>query len=100
MSKFKREFIKDFFLDYPDKVALKDFIQNGLPLSPFDKNFLICKYCDEKYPNSTPNKILAHNLRYSQRYVIELHNNIITRALPYVNIIFIQALSASPKNQS
>ena len=100
MEKFKREFIKDFFLDYPDKVALKDFIQNGLPLSIFDKNFLIGKYCNEKYPQSTPNKILAHNLGYSQRYVIDLHNNIITRALPYVNLIFIQALGASPKNQS
>ena len=100
MENFKREFIKDFFLDYPDKVALRDFIQNGLPVSTFDKKFLIEKYCNEKYPQSTPNKILAHNLGYSQRYVIEMHNNVITRALPYINIIFIQALGTSPKTQS
>ena len=100
MSDFKRDFIKDFFLDYPDKVALKEFIQNRLPLSSFDKNFLICKYCNEKYSKSTPNKIVAHELNFSQRYVIDLHNNIITRALPYVNLIFIQALQASPENHN
>ena len=99
MSKFKREFIKDFFLDYPDKVALKDFIQNKLPLSPVDKKFLIMKYCNEKY-KITSNKIMAYGLKISQRYVIELHNNIITKALPYVNLIFIKALGTSSQNQS
>lgn len=96
MSDFKREFIKDFFSDYPDKEVLKDFIKNRLPLSPADKNFLIMKYCGEKI---TPNKIMAYNLTFSERYVIELHNNIITKSLPHINLIFIQALSTSPKNQ-
>lgn len=98
MSDFRREFIKDFFLDYPDKEALKDFIQKGLPLSSSDKNFLLMKYCNEKY-KVTPNKIMAYELQISQRYVIELHNNIITKALPYVNIMFIQALRTSYQNQ-
>lgn len=96
MSDFRREFIKDFFLEYPNKEALKDFIQNGLPLSLYDKNFLIMKYCGDK---TTPNKIMAYNLKVSERYIIELHNNIITRALPYMNLIFIKALETSSRNQ-
>lgn len=99
MSDFKREFIKDFFADFPDKEALKDFIQNKLPLSPVDKKFLIMKYCNEKY-KITSNKIMAYELKISQRYVIELHNNIITKALPYINLIFIKALSTSLKNHN
>ena len=97
MSDFKREFIKDFFLDYPDKEILKDFINNKLPLSSSDKKFLVMKYCGDKI---TPNKVMAYNLQVSERYVIELHHNIIKRALPYVNLIFIQALRTSPQNQN
>ena len=77
MSNFKREFIQDFLADYPDKEVLKDFI-NKLPLSDFDKKYLVMKYCGEKV---TPHKVMAYNLSLSQRYVSTLQENIITRAI-------------------
>lgn len=93
MSDFKREFIKDFLAQYPDKDTLKEFI-NKLPLSNFDKGYLILKYCREKV---TPHKVMAYELSLSQRYIITLHDNIITKALPYINMFFIQALKTSPQ---
>ena len=92
MSDFKREFIKDFLAQYPDKGVLKEFI-NKLPLSNFDKKYLTMKYCGEKV---TPHKVMAYNLTVSQRYVITLQENIITRAIPYINMFFIKALNTSP----
>lgn len=50
MTNSKRDFIKDFFVDFPNKETLKNFIDNELPLNSFDKKFLTLKYCDEKYP--------------------------------------------------
>lgn len=97
MTNSKRDFIKDFFVDFPNKETLKNFIDNELPLNSFDKKFLTLKYCDEKYPKGTPVKVMAYNLGYYDRYIKELNNNIITRALPYINIIFIKALSTSLK---
>lgn len=93
MSNFKREFIQDFLADYPDKEVLKDFI-NKLPLSDFDKKYLVMKYCGEKV---TPHKVMAYNLSLSQRYVSTLQENIITRAIPYINMFFIKALDTSPQ---
>ena len=97
MSDFKREFIKDFFSEFPDKEVLKKFILDELPLSSFDKNFLVMKYCNEKI---TPNKVMAYNLTLSERYVITLHDNIIIKALPHINLIFIKALSTSCQNHN
>lgn len=97
MTNYQRDFIKDFFTDFPDKKVLKEFIMNNLPLSSFDKKFLITKYCNENY-KVTPVKIMAHELGYSDRYIKELNNNIITKALPYINLIFIKALSTSLNN--
>ena len=91
MSDFKREFIKDFLAQYPDKDTLREFI-NKLPLSNFDKKYLIMKYCRDKV---TPHKVMAYELTLSQRYIITLHDNIITRAIPYINMFFIQALKTS-----
>lgn len=65
---FKREFIKDFLADYPDKEVLKDFI-NNLPLESFDKKYLTMKYCNETV---TPHKVMAYQLNVSQRYVSTL----------------------------
>lgn len=96
MSNFKREFIQDFLADYPDKEVLKDFI-NKLPLSDFDKKYLVMKYCSEKV---TPHKVMAYNLSLSQRYVSTLQENIITRAIPYINMFFIKALMTSPQEQT
>ena len=96
MSDFKREFIKDFLTNYPNKEVLREFIDK-LPLSVFDKNFLKMKYCGEKV---TPHKVMAYNLTVSQRYVITLHENIITRAIPYINMFFIKALETSPKEHN
>lgn len=96
MSNFKREFIQDFLADYPDKGVLKDFI-NKLPLSDFDKKYLVMKYCGEKV---TPHKVMAYNLSLSQRYVSTLQENIITRAIPYINMFFIKALDTSPQEQT
>lgn len=96
MSNFKREFIQDFLADYPDKEVLKDFI-NKLPLSDFDKKYLVMKYCGEKV---TPHKVMAYNLSLSQRYVSTLQDNIITRAIPYINMFFIKALMTSPQEQT
>jgi len=96
MSNFKREFIQDFLADYPDKEVLKDFI-NKLPLSDFDKKYLVMKYCGEKV---TPHKVMAYNLSLSQRYVSTLQENIITRAIPYINMFFIKALMTSPQEQT
>jgi hypothetical protein len=96
MSNFKREFIQDFLADYPDKEVLKDFI-NKLPLSDFDKKYLVMKYCGEKV---TPHKVMAYNLSLSQRYVSTLQENIITRAIPYINMFFIKALDTSPQEQT
>ena len=93
MSDFRREFIKDFLEKYPNKDALKRFI-NRLPLGDFDKKFLIMKYCGEKV---TPHKIMAYNLHFSQRYVSTLQENIITRAIPHINLFFIKALETSPQ---
>lgn len=45
MTNSKRDFIKDFFVDFPNKETLKNFIDNELPLNSFDKKFL--KYSDE-----------------------------------------------------
>ena len=92
MSDFRREFIKDFLAQYPDKDALKKFISK-LPLSDFDRKYLIMKYCREKV---TPHKIMAYELNLSQRYVITLQENIITKAIPYINMFFIKALNTSP----
>lgn len=97
MSNSQRDFIKDFFTDFPDKKVLKEFIMDKLPLSSFDKKFLIAKYCNEKY-KVTPVKIMVHELGYSDRYIKELNNNIITKALPYINLIFIKALNTSLDN--
>lgn len=91
MSNFKREFIQDFLADYPDKEVLKDFI-NKLPLSDFDKKYLIMKYCNDKV---TGHKIMAYQLNLSQRYVSTLQDNIITRAIPYINMFFIKDLDTS-----
>ena len=55
------------------------------------------KYCGEKV---TPHKVMAYNLTVSQRYVITLHENIITRAIPYINMFFIKALETSPKEHN
>lgn len=88
----KKEFIKDFFSDYPDKEVLKNFIDKELPVSGYDKKFLILKYCGEKV---TPNKIMAYELGVSERYVKKVHNEVINRTLPYINIIFIKALNTS-----
>lgn len=96
MSNFKREFIQDFLADYPDKEVLKDFI-NKLPLSDFDKKYLVMKYCGKKV---TPHKVMAYNLSLSQRYVSTLQENIITRAIPYINMFFIKALMTSPQEQT
>jgi hypothetical protein len=96
MSNFKREFIQDFLADYPDKEVLKDFI-NKLPLSDFDKKYLVMKYCGEKV---TPHKVMAYNLSLSQRYVSTLQDNIITRAIPYINMFFIKALDTSSQKQT
>lgn len=96
MSNFKREFIQDFLADYPDKEVLKDFI-NKLPLSDFDKKYLVMKYCGEKV---TPHKVMAYNLSLSQRYVSTLQDNIITRAIPYINMFFIKALDTSSQEQT
>lgn len=96
MSNFKREFIQDFLADYPDKEVLKDFI-NKLPLSDFDKKYLVMKYCGEKV---TPHKVMAYNLSLSQRYVSTLQENIITRAIPYINMFFIKALDTSSQEQT
>ena len=96
MSNFKREFIQDFLADYPDKEVLKDFI-NKLPLSDFDKKYLVMKYCGEKV---TPHKVMAYNLSLSQRYVSALQENIITRAIPYINMFFIKALDTSSQEQT
>lgn len=93
MSDFKREFIKDFLAQYPDKDTLKEFI-NKLPLSNFDKKYLILKYCGEKV---TPHKVMAYELSLSQRYIITLHENIITKAIPYINMFFIKAFETSPQ---
>lgn len=91
MSDFKREFIKDFLAEYPDKDTLREFLSK-LPLSDFDKKYLIMKYCREKV---TGHKVMAYELNLSQRYVITLHENIITKALPYINMFFIKALQTS-----
>lgn len=96
MSNFKREFIQDFLADYPDKEVLKDFI-NKLPLADFDKKYLVMKYCGEKV---TPHKVMAYNLSLSQRYVSTLQENIITRAIPYINMFFIKALDTSSQEQT
>ena len=96
MSNFKREFIQDFLADYPDKEVLRDFI-NKLPLSDFDKKYLVMKYCGEKV---TPHKVMAYNLSLSQRYVSTLQENIITRAIPYINMFFIKALMTSSQEQT
>lgn len=96
MSNFKREFIQDFLADYPDKEVLKDFI-NKLPLSDFDKKYLVMKYCGEKV---TPHKVMSYNLSLSQRYVSTLQENIITRAIPYINMFFIKALDTSSQEQT
>lgn len=96
MSDFKREFIKDFLANYPNKEVLREFIDK-LPLNVFDKNFLKMKYCNDKV---TPHKVMAYNLTLSQRYVIALHENIITRAIPYINMFFIKALETSPKEHN
>lgn len=96
MSNFKREFIQDFLADYPDKEVLKDFI-NKLPLSDFDKKYLVMKYCGEKV---TPHKVMAYNLSLSQRYVSTLQENIITRAIPYINMFFIKALDTSHQEKT
>jgi hypothetical protein len=96
MSNFKRDFIQDFLADYPDKEVLKDFI-NKLPLSDFDKKYLVMKYCGEKV---TPHKVMAYNLSLSQRYVSTLQDNIITRAIPYINMFFIKALDTSSQEQT
>lgn len=96
MSNFKREFIQDFLADYPDKEVLKDFI-NKLPLSDFDKKYLVMKYCGEKV---TPHKVMAYELNLSQRYVSTLQENIITRAIPYINMFFIKALDTSHQEQT
>ena len=97
MSDFKREFIQDFLSQYPDKGALKEFINNQLPLSDFDKKYLILKYCGEKV---TPHKVMAYELSVSKRYVSTLQDNIITRAIPYINLFFIKALKTSSQEQS
>lgn len=96
MSDFKREFIQDFLAQYPDKGALKEFINNQLPLSDFDKKYLIMKYCREKV---TPHKVMAYELSVSNRYVSTLQDNIITRAIPYINLFFIKALMTSSQKQ-
>lgn len=92
MSDFRREFIKDFLAQYPNKDTLKSFI-GKLPLNDFDKKYLIMKYGGEKV---TPHKVMAYELNLSLRYVITLHDNIITRAIPYINMFFIKALNTSP----
>lgn len=91
MSDFKREFIQDFLAQYPEKDALKEFISK-LPLNDFDKKYLTMKYCREKV---TPHKVMAYELNLSQRYVSTLQENIITRAIPYINMFFIKALQTS-----
>lgn len=96
MSNFKREFIQDFLATYPDKEVLREFI-NNLPLADFDKKYLIMKYCNNKV---TGHKVMAYNLSISQRYVSTLQDNIITRAIPYINMFFIKALKTSSKEQS
>ena len=96
MSDFKREFIKDFLTNYPNKDVLRDFIDK-LPLTDFDRKFLQMKYCSEKV---TPHKVMAYKLTVSQRYVITLHENIITRAIPYINMFFIKALNTSPEKHN
>ena len=97
MSNFKREFIQDFLTQYPDKGALKEFINNQLPLSDFDKKYLVMKYCNEKV---TGHKVMAYQLNLSQRYVSTLQENIITRAIPYINMFFIKALMTSSQEQT
>ena len=94
MSDFKREFIQDFLEKYPDKGTLKEFINNQLPLSVFDKKYLIMKYCGEKVIS---HKVMAYELSVSKRYVSTLQDNIITRAIPYINMFFIKALETSPQ---
>lgn len=96
MSNFKRDFIQDFLAQYPDKGALKEFINNQLPLSDFDKKYLVMKYCGERV---TPHKVMAYELSVSKRYVSTLQDNIITRAIPYINLFFIKALMTSPQKQ-
>ena len=91
MSDFKREFIQDFLAQYPNKDTLRDFISK-LPLSDFDKKYLTLKYCGDKV---TPHKVMAYELSVSQRYVSTLQDNIITRAIPYINLFFIKALDTS-----
>lgn len=96
MSDFKREFVKDFLAQYPDKEVLKQFIDK-LPLNKFDKNYLIMKYCREKI---TPHKVMAYELNVSQRYVVTLQENIITKTIPFINMFFIKALETSNTHQS
>ena len=96
MSNFKREFIQHFLATYPDKEVLREFI-NKLPLSDFDKKYLVMKYCNDKV---TGHKVMAYQLNFSQRYVSTLQENIITRAIPYINMFFIKALDTSPQEQT
>ncbi len=91
MSDFKKEFIKDFLSNYPNKDILKEFISK-LPLNNFDKNYLTLKYCATPI---TPHKVMAYKLSYSVRYTITLHEEIINRAIPYINLFFIKALETS-----
>lgn len=50
------------------------------------------KYCNDKV---TGHKVMAYQLKFSQRYVSTLQENIITRAIPYINLFFIKALETS-----
>lgn len=95
MGNFKRDFIQDFLAQYPDKEVLREFV-NKLPLSEFDKKYLTMKYCRGKV---TSHKVMAYELNLSQRYVSTLQENIITRAIPYINLFFIKALDTSPQEQ-
>lgn len=78
MSDFKKEFIKDFLSNYPNKDILKEFISK-LPLNDFDKNYLTLKYCTTPI---TPHKVMAYKLTYSVRYTITLHEEILTEQYP------------------
>ena len=91
MSDFKRDFIQDFLTQYPDKEVLREFV-NKLPLPEFDKKYLTMKYCRGKV---TSHKVMAYELNLSKRYVSTLQDNIITRAIPYINLFFIKALQTS-----
>lgn len=89
MSDFKVDFIKDFFNDFPDKEILRSFIYT-LPLKKQERSLLEIRYCDDK-----PMKVVAYELKVSERYAKSLHKDIIIKSLPFIKLFFIKALETS-----